>query len=1500
MKKNYTRLCSLALALCMSVASWAIDIVDGVYQVGTAEELVEFADCVMANNGKADAVLTADIDITAYPEFEISSSDVPYTGTFDGQFHTISIAMEKYSEYHALFRKLNGGTIKNLNITGTIHAISKHAAPLVGQLAGADLLENITTAVDINATTIGDGSHAGLIGGVLGGSNCTVNNAIIGGSIKGMETIDCGGVCGWSDGNLTLNNVLLIAEFEIGADNNPSWGNLTFVRHPDFAKLNNCYYLNAFDVVDAAAKKITAEQLASGEACFLLNGSQSENVAFFQNLTGEADAVPVLDATHSVVYLNGRKHCNGDAYADGVFSNTDAGVMQDEHDFQHGACTYCHVVDENYLTPDEDGFYELASAEDLCWFAFMVKNGHGDINGRLTVPVDLQGKDFEPIGSVAVPFRGKFEGNLHPISNLSSMFFGTVNSATIDGVVLQGGVATGNSSYATHTGALAGFLIASTVTRCYTGVTVQNGVGDCGGFFGKVQQTSVIKDCVFAGDIKSGWSAGCIAGSTNGDNSDVTLSNILIDSRNVTYKNGDCHALLIGWFHTGSSKKTSNIWVIEGGELTDIVGAGNRNEQANVLANTHYVSESGSELGGGEVTFALNNGNIVNPVWFQDLSDDSNIPSLDPTQGIVFNITVNGASTYTNDYKVFCANVIDEGEAYLYNLIAYKNDIEAYSDALNAFAASEEWNEELYTAVCDARETLKVSAAAYDKLLEFGEKMAQFLEENADELFGATAEALRAYLEDEVEPDEEQFPNGSLPYIKENMQLTAEQAEAEVEFLNALREAAVKANYKKGDEITNLLVNADLSAAPAWSGWETAFTGSKLATGTAEGVMTTAEFWNSTGYAMQTLTGLKKGVYELRANAATRPGSNTFNANDNYIAYLVANNDEVYVQALTEDMVDDDTAVDGINCHITGDAVDHQLEIDGVTYYVPYGIISAAYAFNGGRYVNRVITNVTDGTLNVGIRMSGSGVANDWMGFGNFRLFYLGATDEAADAMAEGMDNYIARANNLIEYVGTTEMPDPSDTDAPSYKSMPNFSQALRDELQKNISAAESATTTEDKLAACARFTEIFHEIDSCKAAYVEYIALSLTMIDAAYADEKSSDDEIAEMADAVDAVIYGYETGAFTTEEAKEMALLKNTAFYKRYFEGAPAFVNGYYQLASAEDLVWFSNNVNNLGNVTFCAEIVAPIDMTDVEYLPIGTATGAYAGTFKGNLYPVTGLTTMLFGTINGGNIDGVNLQGGVITSSNELYAKHTGSLAGFVNSGTITRCYSNATVSGGLGDIGGIFGKVNTPVVIKNCMFAGNFTAGWSAGSIAGSTDGDNEDVTIADILIDSRNINYKNGDGHGLLVGWLHSGNQKKMSNVWVIEGSELTNIVGYNTDKNYCNAQTTVVTAADAASGKVAYGLNNGETENPVWFQTIGTDEVPTFSPDSKVVLLVDGEYVNAGADDEDAIQALKSESQIVNVYDLGGRMVLQGVDSKTGLRSLPNGLYIIGGRKVMK
>ena len=88
------------------------------------------------------------------------------------------------------------------------------------------------------------------------------------------------------------------------------------------------------------------------------------------------------------------------------------------------------------------------------------------------------------------------------------------------------------------------------------------------------------------------------------------------------------------------------------------------------------------------------------------------------------------------------------------------------------------------------------------------------------------------------------------------------------------------------------------------------------------------------------------------------------------------------------------------------------------------------------------------------------------------------------------------------------------------------------------------------------------------------------------------------------------------------------------------------------------------------------------------------------------------------------------------------------------------------------------------------------------------------------------------------------------------------------------------------SGEVTYLLNEGNTENPVWFQTLPEDEHPTFLPGHSVVYKKsDNEYANL----PDAIQSISLDPATTEIYTLTGVRVT---------RPMHGGIYIINGVKV--
>ena len=94
----------------------------------------------------------------------------------------------------------------------------------------------------------------------------------------------------------------------------------------------------------------------------------------------------------------------------------------------------------------------------------------------------------------------------------------------------------------------------------------------------------------------------------------------------------------------------------------------------------------------------------------------------------------------------------------------------------------------------------------------------------------------------------------------------------------------------------------------------------------------------------------------------------------------------------------------------------------------------------------------------------------------------------------------------------------------------------------------------------------------------------------------------------------------------------------------------------------------------------------------------------------------------------------------------------------------------------------------------------------------------------------------------------------------------------------------------APTGELCYKLNNGDTEAPVWRQTLNEDGYPVLREDHKIVYLDKDTYTN---DNGDAIETVEQTwAGIKGIYTITGMKVTDEP------RNLKKGLYIIDGRKV--
>ena len=286
MKKQFITL--LLLLGCTHVS--AIEQTDGVYQIGTAEDLVAFATLVNDGTTSANAVLTADIDMTGYGEKYpmIGNSGNPYAGVFDGQFHTIShLVLEREQGDVALVSYAQPGcTIKNLVLDETCSASgASHTAGIVSRFTGAHqpiYLLNLGyegTITDLGINAGGIHANSPSAGPITVMKNCYSTGKINGTDYNGQ-------LSGWVGRDAIVENCWSTSE-------------VTGTRSDEFFRRSSATQTNCYSKYGTQATLITDEQVASGELTYLLNQGDIQNPTWRQTIG--SDNTPVFNTTHGIV-----------------------------------------------------------------------------------------------------------------------------------------------------------------------------------------------------------------------------------------------------------------------------------------------------------------------------------------------------------------------------------------------------------------------------------------------------------------------------------------------------------------------------------------------------------------------------------------------------------------------------------------------------------------------------------------------------------------------------------------------------------------------------------------------------------------------------------------------------------------------------------------------------------------------------------------------------------------------------------------------------------------------------------------------------------------------------------------------------------------------------------------------------------------------------------------------------------------------------------------------
>ena len=610
-------------------------------------------------NANLNAALTTDIVVNegnvagcngtkdeSWRDWEpIGNDSSEYSGTFDGKGHTISGLYFFSDSYEAnivgVVGYLKTGTIQNIGLENSYFYSSNgsYIAGICGYNEGGTI-DNCYNAGNINGQQgVGgicgrnngvfkfasfsfiagvikncyntgniSGSHS-KIGGVCGLNNFTLENCYNTGNVTGGTSASfVGGIVG----NNYIDNRNCGYTFRNCYNTGTVTGKSSFgaVYGSDTYKdAQNCYYLSETEVPESdGISGKTADQFASGEVTYLLNGSKPGDANIFrQNLdNGEpTDATPVLDSAHDVVY-EGKLCTSGTGYTNDEDSTSEIHAWDDNG--------FCKNDDTHYqpAVKNAENVYEISNAGQLYWFADTVNNGTQIVDAILTKDIvvnkgDVAGcegtntegwREWTPISYYFDQSMGDFDGKGHTISGLYC------NDKNKDAGLFE----------------RAGYIRISNVGVINSYI---KGKENAGGITAKNDSYGSIRNCYSICTV-SGYDDNAKVGGICGSSS---------------YEIENCYSVSNGGVCSANSAIIGNCYYLSDSETDDIDGT---------------TAKTAEQFKSGEVCYLLNGGKSDETVAFYQTIGEDDYPVLDSTHKVVYADTDcdGSALNYTNGSDV--------------------------------------------------------------------------------------------------------------------------------------------------------------------------------------------------------------------------------------------------------------------------------------------------------------------------------------------------------------------------------------------------------------------------------------------------------------------------------------------------------------------------------------------------------------------------------------------------------------------------------------------------------------------------------------------------------------------------------------------------------------------------------------------------------------------------------------------------------------------------------
>lgn len=342
------------------------------YQITCAAELIWLRDAVNAGEASTCAELRQDVEYVDEVWTSIGTSEHPYTGTFNGNGHTIRVWLDGWGQ--ALF----GYVGANAKLTDI--AVTKRQSENYSISASAPLAR-INNGTITHCRYSGGMTAKDSLGGLVYTNSGTIEACCVyAGRLNGGSRIEmynggrAGGIAYENTG--TIANSYFYGDMVQAQSNGTvrdiiGWGAIAYEKSG--GKIINCYY--GADSDDGYGGK-TEDQFRGGEVAYLLNGGTARDDWRQNCYAGDnSDATPVLDRSHAQVRKTGSSYvslyphvhciCGGDATSGGHPQHSDVtsytAWTNDEAASQYGDSSHTAA---NSL-PKDPGYYYLTTSVTL-------------------------------------------------------------------------------------------------------------------------------------------------------------------------------------------------------------------------------------------------------------------------------------------------------------------------------------------------------------------------------------------------------------------------------------------------------------------------------------------------------------------------------------------------------------------------------------------------------------------------------------------------------------------------------------------------------------------------------------------------------------------------------------------------------------------------------------------------------------------------------------------------------------------------------------------------------------------------------------------------------------------------------------------------------------------------------------------------------------------------------------------------------------------------------